>query len=36
MQKHVKDNASFRQMLQHYDQKIDPLISIEQRHRVKM
>ena len=36
MQKHVKDNNGFRQMLQHYDQKIDPLISIEQRQRVKM
>lgn len=36
MSKHVRDNSAFRQMLQHYDQKVDPLITIEQRHKLKV
>lgn len=36
MVKHQKDNTNFRQMLAHYDQKVDPLITIEQRHKFKI
>lgn len=33
MQKHVKENAQWQRMLGQFENKPDPLISIEQRHK---